>query len=119
MNLLFAVPILISGLTFVICGYILKKYPPAQINMWYGYRTSSSRKNSDTWAVGNVYSANLFISGGIIFTCLGLISFALPDMGLTGAFIAQGLLIGFIIILIAATEMHLNKLFDKDGNRKI
>ena len=87
--------------------------------MWIGYRTRLSRKNSDTWTTANAYCANLLIIGGGIFTFLGLLSFALPDMGINGVFIVQGIVVGFVIILIIATERHLHILFDKNGNRKI
>ncbi len=119
MNLSLAIPMLIAAPILLICGFMLKKYPPQKINMWYGYRTSLSRKNSDTWAIANAYCANLFMLGGCILTALGLISLVLPDMGVSGTYIGQGILFGFIALLVAATEKHLNKLFDKNGNRKV
>ena len=119
MNLFLAIPLFISGPILAIIGYVFKKSPPPEINRWVGYRTASSRRNADTWATANAYAANLMLLGGGVFILLGLISLVLPNMGITGVYIGQGLIIGFLIIIIVATEMHLNKTFDKNGNRRV
>jgi uncharacterized membrane protein len=107
------------GLIFFVVGLLLKILPPKRMNSIYGYRTSSSMRNLDTWTAANNYSAKLMIFEGISLTVIGLISPAIPDMGIIGTGIAIGFLIFSVIVLIIATEKYLNKIFDKNGNRRI
>ena len=94
-------------------------FPPKKINWIYGYRTSSSTRNQDTWDTANNYSAKIMIIKGIVLIIIGLLSFLLPDMGRIGTLIGLGLVIASIIILAVKTEKHLDKLFDKEGNRRV
>ena len=88
------------------------------MNTWFGYRTPSSKKNADMWAEANSYSSKLVIAGGMILTVIGLISLAFPNTGLTGRLIGAVIILLFVTILFIATEIHLNKIFDKNGNRR-
>lgn len=106
------------GLVLLIVGLLFKTFPPRKINSIYGYRTATSRRNLDTWTVANKYSAGLLTLEGLVLTAIGLLTLLLPDSGAIGTAIGFGLFISSIIILAVATEKHLNKLFDKDGNRK-
>ncbi len=47
-------------------GNILEKNPPKKINGFYGYRTSMSRKNQDTWIFANKYSGRIYKKAGLI-----------------------------------------------------
>jgi hypothetical protein len=118
--------VFLTGLIFAAYGFIFKKYPPA-MGEGIGYRTSLTKKNEDTWTTANTYSANVSMIGGAVLICLGLISPALPQNivntdTLTGVGLIPVILMtpvySFIIILIFATETHLNKLFDENGNRR-
>jgi uncharacterized membrane protein len=106
-----------QGLIFAVIGFLLKKFPPP-INIAVGYRTPSSKRNADTWAVANSYSATLLMICGAALTILGIISLFLPDMDITGMFIGIGILMVVLTGIIAATEIHLYKVFDKNGNRR-
>lgn len=110
---------LTGGLLFFVVGLLFKILPPKKINSIYGYRTSSSMRNLDTWVVANKFSARLMIVGGISLTNIGLLSLIFPNMGGIGTGISVGLLVLFVIVLIVETEKHLNKMFDKDGHRRI
>ena len=107
------------GLIFLIGGLLFKMFPPKKINWIYGYRTSSSMRNIDTWRTANKYSANFMVIEGIILTIIGLITFLIPNIGKIGIAIAIGLIILSVIILAVSTEKHLNRLFDKEGKTKI
>jgi uncharacterized membrane protein len=105
------------GIIFCILGLISKIFPPKKINWIYGYRTSSSMKNIDTWNVANKYSTELMLMEGIVLTIVGVVTLFISDTGVAGAIMAIGLVLLSTIILIVATEKHLKKVFDKDGNR--
>jgi uncharacterized membrane protein len=87
------------GMVLFIVGLVFITFPPTKINSIYGYRTTNSRRNLDTWKVANKYSAELMMFEGLIIAAIGLV-------------------FSSFIIVVVATEKHLNKLFDKEGNRK-
>lgn len=104
------------GMIFIIAGFIFKILPPKKINSIYGYRTNTSMKNQDTWNVAQKYSANSMIILGIAYATLGFILNQLIKNLPTSY---QGIMffIGIIVMLIF-DEMHLRKIFNKDGSRK-
>lgn len=89
---------------------------PAQRNPLYGYRTSFSMKNADTWQVANAYSRQalrrlvfLLVAGQLV----GIVVFSANDLlKLSIAYIVSG-----GIGVVAFTEWHLHKVFDRDGLR--
>ena len=46
---------LIIPLIMVTFGRIMWKHCPSKINVWYGYRTSRSMRNMDTWKFAHEY----------------------------------------------------------------
>ena len=106
------------GIVFFIVGLLLRLIPPRKINSFYGYRTTSSMRNMDTWTTANKYSATIMIIVGLILTIIGLGTTFIPDTGATGTGVAIGLIIFSIIIMVGKTEKHSKKLFDKNGNRQ-
>lgn len=104
------------GMVFAIAGFIFKVLPPKKINSVYGYRTSTSMKNQDTWNVAQKYSANSMITLGI--TCIAL-GFILSELIGNIAIGYQGIivLIGAVVMIIL-DEVHLKKIFNRDGSRK-
>ncbi|WP_425269344.1 SdpI family protein [Flavobacterium limicola] len=64
---------LLCGSIFIIVGFILYGYPPKKINYLYGYRTSSSMKNSEVWTFSQKYASVKMIQSGFI---LLVVSFA-------------------------------------------
>ena len=106
------------GLILFTVGLLFKMFPPSKINLIYGYRTTTSRRNLDTWKVANSYSAGLMTFEGLILIVIGILTTFIHYNKAIG--IALGILLMFssFILLVVATEKHLNKLFDKDGSRK-
>lgn len=105
------------GILFAIGGLIFKIFPPKKINGVYGYRTNTSMKNQDTWNVAQKYAANSMIILGIVCVVLGFILNQLiknVNIGYQGIIV----LIGVIAMLIL-DELHLRKVFNKDGSRKL
>lgn len=104
------------GMLFLVVGLIFRILPPKKINSIYGYRTNTSMKNQDTWNVAQKYSANSMIILGIAYVALG---FILSQLIKNLATSYKGIIffIGVVLMLIF-DEMHLRKIFNKDGSRK-
>ena len=57
----FMIPLLMVGF-----GCFFKKFGAGSINAVFGYRTSMSMKNQQTWDFANLYFARLWIKVGLI-----------------------------------------------------
>jgi carbon starvation protein CstA len=107
---------IIVAIVFIPLGFILMKYPPKGINIMYGYRTSLSMKNQDTWDVSQKYGGFSMIIFGAINVILAVWSIIQP-MIINKTVQIIFLLIGATVMLII-DEIYLIKLFNKDGTRK-
>ena len=102
----------ITGLTLVIAGLLMTKYPPKTINSLYGYRTKQSMSTQEKWDFAQVYSAKRLLISGLVMIAIGLVGLFI-DMTET-----QAGIIGVIIVLLAcffpliATEKALRQLED-------
>ena len=106
------------GMVLFIVGLLFILFPPKNINSFYGYRTTNSRRNLDTWKAANSYSAILMTIEGLVLAVIGLLTTFFNDNKAIETALGVGLILSSFIILVVATEKHLNKLFDEDGNRK-
>ncbi|MDX1462880.1 MAG: SdpI family protein [Marinirhabdus sp.] len=101
---------------FIVLAYYFKKKPPKQINWIYGYRTRRSMANQEVWDAANAYWTSIFYRWQWYFLLFPLIVFLLfPDYNFIVTVIAHSLL---IICTMPATEIYLDKNFDKNGNPK-
>jgi uncharacterized membrane protein len=93
------------------------KFPPESINGVMGYRTPMSMKNKDTWDEAQKYSGiSMTILGGINIL-LGTLSYLVKGFLVNELFQLLFTLIGATIMIII-DEVHLRKVFNKDGSRK-
>ncbi len=109
------------GLIFIITGLIGYYFPPKKINDLYGYRTTASKKNQQTWDVANRFSAIYAIKAGVTILVSGLLlhflisCMAWPEK--TKVLLNVILLLASAIFsatfTLVATERHLKKTFDK------
>jgi uncharacterized membrane protein len=106
----------LSGIIMIIVGGVCKVYPPKHINHSLGYRTPFAMKNINTWNEANEFA-------GMVLVCVGIISLLI-----TTFFIALGevnnstpakISVILLIISIPYTEIHLRKVFNKDGIKKL
>lgn len=107
--------IIILGIIFIIIGFIFKAFPPKKINSILGYRTLLSMKNQDTWNEAHKYSANTFIIVGVIFIPL---QFVLSKLNISYGYEKIIFLICAVLMIIT-NEVHLKKVFNNDGSRKV
>lgn len=111
---------LIPG-TMVFFGRLMMDHPPKTINAAYGYRTSMSMINQDTWDYAQAACAKRWRRWGRVLALITLIVlfFALRRptfadvLGFYTAFETA-----FLLASVAATEMDLRRTFDREGRRK-
>ena len=108
--------IIITGSLIIVIGLIFKFFPPKKINWLYGWRSRFSMRNQDIWDEAQKYGANLVTIGGLILLLIGLVAeFLLHNRSEIITIVAVALI--FIAIFVIG-EMHLKRLFHKDGTRK-
>lgn len=100
--------------------YFIKK-APKEINVIFGYRTTMSMKNQETWQFAHHYMGRLWYLSGMILLPLSVV-LMLPligkdkdTIGWLGALICMVQLVALIGEIIP-TEIALHKKFDKNGN---
>lgn len=108
-NLLF--PSFLSGIIFIITGFIMLQFPPKNINMLYGYRTTRSMKNQKQWDFAQKYSAKLLLLCGLFLTFISNISLLITIHNKAKLFISLALIISSVIFLLFKTENELKKRF--------
>lgn len=99
------------GLTFIITGVIMLKFPPKKINSFYGYRTFSSMKSKERWDFAQNYSAKEMIKLGAILTLSGLLGLIYQPSASKTTIIIVGSIILSIITLLIRVESAIEKKF--------
>lgn len=110
---------------FIMIGfgkYFMKK-APKNINMIFGYRTSMSMKNKDTWEFAHKYCGKIWYIGGLVtlpITIIGMLLVIGKDVEAVGAVgtIIMGVQLIVLVGSIVPTEVALRKNFDKNGKRR-
>ena len=113
------IPLLMLGF-----GKSFMKNPPAEINPGYGYRTTMSSKNQDTWDFAQRYMGKVWYQAGrwlLIPSAVPLLFVLGQDVGTVGmvGLAASGVQLVVMLGSILVTERALKKNFDKNGKRKI
>ncbi len=112
-------------LPFVMIGFgkYFSKNAPKNINMIFGYRTSMSMKNKETWIFAHKYCGKIwFISGWIMLplsvaVMLLVVGESENIVGTVGVILCILQTIPMIISIVL-TEKALEKTFDKNGNKR-
>src|SRR5690554_7384641 len=105
-NPLFLIPVM-TGLIFVIAGFVMLKFPPKEINGLYGYRTKSSMKNQERWDFAQNYSAKEMVKLGLVLVLTGIFGLLFEPQEMLGMVIGLGLMILMVILLIVRVEAAL------------
>ena len=115
-NLIIPVIMLLFGVKF-------RKQGPKSINGLYGYRTTMSMKNKDTWAFAHRCCGRLWIKLGTILLLLSIIAslialaIRVDSLGILGVLLVTVQMV-VLIASIFSVEKALKKNFDKDGKRR-
>lgn len=114
---------LLIPVTMIGFGNYFMKNAPKEINAVFGYRTSMSMKNKDTWEFAHKYCGKVWCSFGIAMLSITVIFMFLvigkneECVGRIGGIICGVQLIP-LIGSIFPTEVALKKNFDKNGKRR-
>lgn len=104
-------------------GVKFRKHGPKNINVIYGYRTSMSMKNKETWEFAHQYCARLWIKLGLvmliisIFGSMLVFTFIDDIQGIIEVILVTIQTI-VLIISIFPVEKALKKNFDENGNKR-
>ena len=114
---------LLLPFTMIGFGKYFLKIAPKNINIVFGYRTSMSMKNKDTWIFAHKYCGKIWFISGLIMLPLSVVVMMLVIGGsenLVGTVGAGFCGVQFIpiVISIILTEKALNKTFYKNGIRR-
>lgn len=114
---------LLIPLGMIILGERFKKKAP-NVNFIYGYRTSMSMKNKDTWEFAHKHCGKLWFLLGLVLAPISAIPllFVLEkDMVTLAAVGASVCIVQFVILLVSIipTEVALKKHYDRNGNPKV
>lgn len=114
---------LLIPLIMIIFGKQFSKKAPKEINYLFGYRTSMSMKNKDTWEFAHKYCGRLWLKiGWIMFVVSFIIMLFVLGKGEQAIGTWGGALCMIqCVVLVASifpTERALRKNFDKYGNRR-
>lgn len=113
---------LLIPFTMIGFGRYFSKNSPKEINAVFGYRTSRSMKNKDTWIFAHNYFGKLWYAWGWILLPSSIVPMVFV-IGKTESII--GILGGILVFIqmifmigcIFPTERALKKNFDENGNR--
>ena len=111
---------LIPGI-MVFFGGLMMDHPPKTINGAYGFRTTMSMINQDTWDYAQVACAKRWRRWGRVLALITLVVLivalrrpAFADvLGFYTAFETA-----FLLASVAATEIDLRRTFDREGRQK-
>ncbi len=104
-------------------GRLFLKRAPKEVNSVFGYRTSMSMKNKDTWEFAHKYFGRLWYVWGWVLLPVSVIPmlFVIGEsediVGTVGSIIG-GIQMVPMIGPIFPTERALKRNFDKNGNRR-
>jgi uncharacterized membrane protein len=120
--ILMVITVLFIPITMIGFGKLFMELPPDKINILYGYRTTMSMKNSDTWEYAHHYIGKLWLKIGFISlipTIIAMVYVYLKDLSIIESWVGTIVWILVIVMLITIflTEIELKKTFDKEGNR--
>lgn len=117
------VMILLIPLTMIGFGKMFLKNAQGDINAIFGYRSTMSMKNKETWEFAHKYCGKIWHVGGWILLVISVIPMLLvlgkdtDTVGLIGGILCMVQMLPLVGAIIP-TEIALNKNFDKDGNRR-
>lgn len=113
MELFFYITDLLLPVMMTVLGYVFLKRPPKNINMFYGYRTSRSMRNMDSWNYAHERCGRLWIKlGPSLFILILLSRLLIPLDEEILSLIHMTILIFSLFATIFVVEKDLKRKFD-------
>lgn len=105
-------------------GSLFLKRPPKEINFVYGYRTTMSMKNKDTWQFAHACFGRLWSRIGLILLPVSIIPLLfVVNRDTNTVSIVGGVVCAIQVVVLLASivpvEKALKRTFDRDGNRRL
>jgi len=113
----FTIILLITGLLFLLSGFILKKYPPKSINWLYGYRTQRAMKGQEQWDFAQVLAGREMMRSGRILLYLGLAGTLLPISDEVAVAVSLVAVMVFAFLPVVRVEAALKKRYEGSGRK--
>ena len=115
---------LLIPLTMLGFGKMFLNKAPQNINAFFGYRTTMSMKNKDTWEFAHKFCGKLWLKSGLVLLPMSAISLLFVFNKSIDTIANVGLIISVIQVIylvgsIIPTEIALKKVFDQNGKRKV
>lgn len=115
--------IIVVPVMMYILGKVFVNHPPKDINGVYGYRTTRSMKNQETWDFAHEFCGRLWVKLGKLLVFVSIVPMFFVIGKSDNVIGVMGLIIsGFQLVVmlgsIVPTERALKGKFDKDGNRR-
>lgn len=109
----------LTGIILVLISALMLRFPPRQINGYYGYRMPSSMKSQAAWDEANRYSSAYMLKAGLIVIIVGIIIAVVLATTTMPGNIRVAMSIGSMlapaivpaVLVIVATEKHLTRKF--------
>jgi len=117
-----AIGLLIPAI-MIVFGKRFIRSAPKKINFVFGFRTEMSMRSKDTWEFAHKYIGKLWFRLGLILVPITAVPMLFVIGRSEGIVATVGLIVNFVnlialVVPIFFTEKELNRVFDKDGNRK-
>ena len=114
---------LLVPVVMIVFGSVCGKGAPKEINHVFGYRTTMSMKNKDTWEFAHRHCGKIWRPVGWVMLVLSVVAMIFvfgKDTGTVGNFSIIVIVIQTIVLIgsVIPTEIALRKTFDEDGRRK-
>ena len=114
---------LLIPLTMIGFGKLFLTKAPKNINAVFGYRTTMSMKNRDTWEFAHKYCGKLWFRCGLVLLPLSVILLifvldkSIDTIGMIGGIVSVIQLV-LLVGSIFPTEAALKEVFDINGSRR-
>lgn len=93
--------LILSGIIFIVAGFVLSKFPPKEINYLYGYRTKRSMENQEIWDFAQRKSSLEMMKMGFLMIVLSFLPFLIT---LTPT---QNVLVGLVLLCLSCVVLFL------------
>ena len=114
---------LLIPLTMIGFGKMFLNKAPQNINATFGYRTTMSMKNKDTWEFAHKFCGKLWFRCGLVLLPISIIPLifvfnkSIDTIGNVGLIVSAIQLVPLVGSIIP-TEIALKKTFDQNGYRR-
>lgn len=105
---------LLTGIVFMSVGFIMMKYPPKNINDFYGYRMPSVMKNQERWDFAQNFSAVKSLQLGVVLFAFSFLNPLIGISQLQSCVIGIGIMILGCAYMVLVTEKAIKKNFPNE-----